>query len=165
MRAFPLTLVILLLVLSARADVVDCRLTGVSTDSDGDGTIDQTDTFTSDANGNLIKSKIDSDNDGTIDSTRTNTYDANGNLLKSETDNDNDGTIDSTGTFTYNANGNLIKFERDSDNDGTADFVQTRTIVCTGGEPIPTLSEWGIILLAAALLGAGIYYLRKERTA
>ena len=31
--------------------------------------------------------------------------------------------------------------------------------------PIPTLSEWGIILLAAALLGAGIYRLRKERTA
>ncbi len=131
---------ILLLGLSARADVVDCGLTGVSTDSDGDGTIDQTDTFTSDANGNLLKRAFDFDNDGTIDSTSTFTYDANGNLLKSETD---------------------------SGNDGTADFVQTITFVCTGGEPdpIPTLSEWGIILLAAALLGAGIYYLRKERTA
>ncbi len=31
--------------------------------------------------------------------------------------------------------------------------------------PIPTLSEWGIILLAVVLLGAGIYCLRKERTA
>ena len=30
------------------------------------------------------------------------------------------------------------------------------------GEPIPTLSEWGMILLMMALLGTGIYYLRNR---
>ena len=29
-------------------------------------------------------------------------------------------------------------------------------------EPIPTLSEWGLILLMMALLGIGIYYLNRR---
>ncbi len=71
-----------------------------------------------------VKIEKDEKNDGTIDEVDTLTYDANGYLVKTEEDDGNDGTIDWVQTITYDTNGNLAKIEEDYSNDGTIDFVE-----------------------------------------
>jgi len=102
-------------------------------DEDNDGTIDDVDSYTYDANGNLIKEEEDDDNDGTIDEAYYYTYDANGNMTKEEGDwNPYDGTIDEVYYYTYDANGNMTKEEGDEDNDGTIDYVDSYTYDANG---------------------------------
>ncbi|HAI68590.1 MAG TPA: hypothetical protein DCM38_04030, partial [Gammaproteobacteria bacterium] len=96
----------------------DYHLIRAEYDSDGDGSIEYVETFTSDANGNLTRWESYGE-DGQIQHVATFSYDSHGNLTKKEWDSAAeyleppklvDGIIDSETHFinTYDENDNLV---------------------------------------------------------
>ncbi len=88
-----------------------------TTDSNNDGTIDNTIAYTY-VNGLLSRSSQDSDANGTIDRYSYYYYDANDNLYSTELDFDADGVIDFIDFSIFDANSNKLISSRDSDGDG-----------------------------------------------
>ena len=135
------------------------------------GIIDRIDTFTYDANGNVLTEEEDATGDGVgiFVATRTYTYDANGNVLtdanaaiaKTATYsydanenqltkswyNDADGLPDEIITYTYDANGNKLTESYDSDADGLPDDITTYTYDA-GGNMLTVSYEYGAVSLA-----------------
>jgi hypothetical protein len=80
------------------------------------------------------ESKIENDTDGngTVDEINTSTYDANGDQTLFEQDTDADGTVDRRYTYAYSTNGNRTLEEDDTNADGTVDRRSTSTYTTTG---------------------------------
>ena len=124
------------------------------TDSDANGTIDDIEIETYDAQGNIISITEDTDNDGNIDRSRTYTYndngqqlsrldgnhdgssltsanyytyDINGNQTIYQGDNNGDGNINSRSAYVYDAYGNRLSYTNDNDADGVIDSINTDT--------------------------------------
>lgn len=101
----------------------------IDEDNNADGAIDLRETYTYDADGNLILHEQDNKADGTIESRTTYTYDANGKLTLAESDNGDEIVYYRWG---YDDNGNLILFERDFNGDGTVNSKDTNTYDING---------------------------------
>ena len=78
-------------------------------------------------------------------------------------------TISNQGTINYDADGdgtNDTTGVTDDPSTGTSGDPTSRVVGAAGFDPeIPTLSEWGLILLCLALAGAAVIFLRRRRTA
>jgi len=100
-------------------------------DYDVDGNPDRIDTYTYDANGNLLTETFDTDADGDPNEIYTYTYDANGNQLTYTYDRPSGGTPYWIYTSTYDANGNRLTWAYDATN-GTPDWIYTYTYDANG---------------------------------
>lgn len=78
-------------------------------------------------------------------------------------------TISNQGTVNYDSDGdgdNDASRLTDDPSTGTAGDPTARVVGTVGFDPdIPTLSEWGLILLCLALAGAAMVFLRRRRSA
>ncbi len=160
-----------------------------STDSDGDGTLDCVDACPNNADfaadtGDCNCSSSDLDGDGVLDCVDACPTNADfaadqGPCQCSSADADGDGTLDCIDGCVDDPNkiepgicGCGVDDNADSDGDGVPDCIDQCNGVddavfapeCVGA--IPTVSEWGLVILALLLLAAGkVYFGRKSATA
>jgi len=138
------------------------NLLSISHDLNNDGTIDLLNTYTYDSAGNLL-SRIDS---FIIAGTSFNfivtyTYDSAGNISSISRDPNGDGIPDTVFTYSYDAEGRRISTSTDSNGDGITDSISTRSFTfCT--PPIPSLSQWGLIIFALLTMNISLFFIRKK---
>jgi YD repeat-containing protein len=101
------------------------RLVSRESDSSGpqgagpDGTPDQVERWTYDANGNMLSYT----RDGTPARVTTWSYDPTGNVTSEILDTDEDGDPERAERWTYDGNGSAVRYERDDEGDGVANLT------------------------------------------
>lgn len=137
-------------------------------DSDNDGVIDEVKDYTFTYTGGLLTmifEEEDQGNNGSIDETETLVYSYTGGVLDMIIENDVPGEVQpldsDTTSFVYDGVGNLIT-ERNSEFGGGITIDSYTYCLKDCAIAIPTLSQWGIIILSIGFLIFGIAILRKR---
>lgn len=107
----------------------DGLLTRASEDADGDGRFE---TIVQYEAGRRIAERVDEDGDGEIDQVQTWAYDADGNESRLEYDLDGDGSADHAVNYAYDEDGNRVLEEIDSGADGSPENIVRRSFAPTG---------------------------------